>query len=552
MKSVNTDFFYQATLHICGTLDINSMLNNCLAFIRDFIPAQCIGLHIYDRNTKLLEDFSFAGETGLLDAAGYDPLAMRPNKELADYLDALRDKDPHHPCFIINDLSRDPLGQFITYNDQIPEISYVFSLLELDKDRTGAVSLVAEGNGRYSMADLTHLNQLKVPFTISLSNALKHRELLRLKEQLADDNRFLNRQLYHLAGDEVIGQQFGLRDVMEMVRQVAPLSSRVLLLGETGTGKEIIANTIHQFSSRAEGPFIKVNCGAIPEGLIDSELFGHEKGAFTGATARKRGRFERAHKGTLFLDEIGELPLQAQVRLLRVIQTGEIERVGGVTPVPVDIRIIAATHRDLPEMIRQKKFREDLWFRLNVFPITIPPLRHRPIDIPELADFFISKKIRELNLDFERRIASGTMDALQSYHWPGNVRELENLVERALIRSVTDPPGSYLRFDIPTQKIALPDEGKASQAGPASPPLPPLVLNLDKAMKQHIQTVLDLKQGRIRGENGAAKALGIPPSTLRHRMDRLGILYGRQAKKKVSALIRNRVRPSSGLAGMDA
>ena len=214
---------------------------------------------------------------------------------------------------------------------------------------------------------------------------------------LADDNRYLYDELRSVSGDEIIGSDFGLKTVMEMVRQVAPLDSPVLLLGETGTGKEVIANAIHYSSPRKDGPFIKVNCGAIPETLLDSELFGHEKGAFTGAISQKRGRFERADKGTIFLDEIGELPLQAQVRLLSVLQTREIERVGGTSPIPVDIRIISATHRDLEEMIASRRFREDLWFRLNVFPITIPPLRQRREDIPALLHHLMERKSRELS-----------------------------------------------------------------------------------------------------------------------------------------------------------
>ncbi len=215
---------------------------------------------------------------------------------------------------------------------------------------------------------------------------------------LADDNRYLHRELFRLAGDEIVGADFGLKGAMEMVRQVASLNSPVLLLGETGVGKDVIANAIHYSSPRKDGPFVKVNCGAIPETLLDSELFGHEKGAFTGALSQRRGRFERANKGTIFLDEIGELPSQAQVRMLRVLQYKEIERVGGTNPISVDIRLIAATNRDLEEMVRAKQFREDLWFRLNVFPIRIPPLRERREDIPALVRHFIERKSRELRL----------------------------------------------------------------------------------------------------------------------------------------------------------
>lgn len=523
MKPINDVFFYQATLRICGSLNIETMMHNCLDFIRHFIPADCIGLHIYDLETHIFEDFSFVGEAGIDNSK----VILKLDRDAVDYVNTLRDKDPLHPDFITNNPANDPVAKIFWEADRHPVVSYISSLLEVGDNKIGIVSLLSKGYNRYAVKDLKLLNQLNGPFTISLSNALKHRELKRLKEMLADDNRYLNRQLYQLTGDEIIGQHFGLREVMEMVKQVAPLSSQVLLFGETGTGKEVIANAIHYSSPRADAPFIKVNCGAIPDSLIDSELFGHEKGAFTGALKQKRGRFERAHGGTLFLDEIGELPLGAQVRLLRVIQTREIERIGGTEPVPVDIRIIAATHRNLEEMVSRGKFREDLWFRLNVFPITIPPLRYRTDDIPALVSFFIEKKTREMNLSNGKNPAPGAMEALQAYSWPGNVRELENMVERALIRSVTDPPGTPLRFDEPGLSQNRPLKNR-----PAAPSPPP-VLNMDQAMKHHIESVLHLANGKIRGPNGAAELLGIPSSTLRNRMNKLGILYGRQAQKKI-------------------
>jgi transcriptional regulator with GAF, ATPase, and Fis domain len=239
---------------------------------------------------------------------------------------------------------------------------------------------------------------LNEPFSIALSNFLRFEEVLKLKEMLADDNRFLHQELRSGSGENIIGRDFGLRAVMDMVQRVAPMDSPVLLLGETGSGKEVIANAIHQSSGRREGPFIKVNCGAIPETLVDSELFGHEKGAFTGAISQKRGRFERAHKGTLFLDEIGELRPSIQVKLLRVLQNHEIERVGGSKAIPVDIRIIAATHRDLEQMVSMGEFREDLFYRINVFPISIPPLRERKMDIPALVQHIVERKARIMAL----------------------------------------------------------------------------------------------------------------------------------------------------------
>jgi transcriptional regulator with GAF, ATPase, and Fis domain len=308
---------------------------------------------------------------------------------------------------------------------------------------------------------------------------------------------------------------------MEMVRQVAPLKSPVLLMGETGAGKEVIANAIHNLSLRSNGPFIRVNCGAIPPTLMDSELFGHEKGAFTGALFQKRGRFERADGGTIFLDEIGELPLEAQVRLLRVLQEKEIERVGGTETIQVDIRVIAATHRNLDLMLAEGRFREDIYFRLRVFPIAIPPLRLRPEDIPVLVQHFIQKKCREMKTVKTPSLAPGALDRLMLYTWPGNVRELENAVERELIVN----KGSLLSFDdldakLQTTVAIKPNHDERTQFEP---------LELDAVMSRHISDVLARCRGRIEGENGAARLLNIQPSTLRKRMTKLGIPFGRRA-----------------------
>jgi transcriptional regulator with GAF, ATPase, and Fis domain len=319
-----------------------------------------------------------------------------------------------------------------------------------------------------------------------------------------------------ISGERIIGEEFGLGPVMEMVRQVAPSESPVLLLGETGTGKDIIANAVHQASERRNGPFIAVNCGAIPETLIDSELFGHEKGSFTGALSQKRGRFERADKGTIFLDEIGEMPPSAQVRLLRVLQNKEIERVGGVTPIPLDIRIIAATNRNLDKMVEENQFRQDLMFRLNVFPITIPPLRERIGDIPALAQYFLQKKIRELKIQRTPKLADKALEQLEFYDWPGNVRELENVIERALLLNPEGP----LEFS----HIVSIDRGR-NKKGTLKKNY--VSMRLDDVLSNHIRLVLQHVNGKVHGPGGAAEILGVNPSTLRGKMRKLGISYGR-------------------------
>jgi transcriptional regulator with GAF, ATPase, and Fis domain len=391
-------------------------------------------------------------------------------------------------------------------------------LLKSKSQILGSLVLISEGKEKYIEEHARLLSLLKEPFVIALSNTLKHREVLKLKDLLADDNRYLHGELRRLSGDEIVGVNFGLKDVMEKVRQVAALDSAVLLLGETGVGKDVIANAIHYSSTRRDGPFINVNCGAIPETLIDSELFGHEKGAFTGALSQKRGRFERADKGTILLDEIGELPSQAQVRLLRVLQDKKIERVGGTKTIPLDIRIIVATNRNLEEMVKANQFREDLWYRINVFPIWIPPLRERKSDIPALLQHFISLKAKELKLPAIPTLSPGAIDPLMQYHWPGNVRELQNVVERALI---LNPSGS-LTFEY----LNLPQQQKTPDL--AEQTIEPD--NLDKMISRHIRVVLSKTNGKIHGPGGAAELLGINPSTLRNRMKKLGIDYGRGSR----------------------
>jgi transcriptional regulator with GAF, ATPase, and Fis domain len=336
--------------------------------------------------------------------------------------------------------------------------------------------------------------------------------VLRLRDRLADDNRYLNRELLRISGDEIVGADFGLRDVMRKIRQVAPTESPVLLSGETGVGKDVIANAIHLGSPRRDGPFIAVNCGAIPDSLLDSELFGHEKGAFTGALATKRGRFERADGGTILLDEIGEMPLEAQVRLLRVLQNHEIERVGGTERIPVDIRVIAATNKNLKGMVENGRFREDLWFRLNVFPIVVPPLRDRVSDIPALVKHFVERKAAELKFAESPTLAPGAIDNLRTYHWPGNVRELENLIERSMILHRGEP----LRFD---------DLGTPQQPTPVPQPLEERPLDLDSVTALHVRRVLEMTGGKIHGPGGAGELLGINPNTLRSKMKRLGIPF---------------------------
>lgn len=368
------------------------------------------------------------------------------------------------------------------------------------------------------------------PLAVALSNDLRLHEIARLKEAVEAENQALRTRLQREdISDSVVGERTGLRQVMERVEQVARTDAPVLILGETGSGKEVVARAIHTRSQRAQGPFLRVNCGAIPSELVDSELFGHEKGSFTGAVNTRQGWFERADGGTLFLDELGELPAAAQVRLLRVLQDGSFERVGGQRSLHVDVRIVAATHRDMDTLVADGRFRQDLWYRVNVFPIRLPPLRERIEDIASLAAHFAQRAGRRL-FGVDLVPADSDYELMRAYNWPGNVRELASVIERAAIL------GEGKRLDIATalgvDRLA-PSHGTGVVAAPqklAAPApsfTPPSAMSLESAMADHIVAALQKCHGRIEGPYGAAKLLAINPHTLRSRMRKLGIEWGR-------------------------
>jgi transcriptional regulator with GAF, ATPase, and Fis domain len=514
------DFYRQATLRICGNIEIEEALVSSLNFLRQEMPVDRMLLELFEEGMNAMRTVAMATPREGMTVDVLTPMTSEAQQEMRQFEREYLRQSPNS-AWLIQD---DPHQQLMFHEMLRIHGIEVTSLLVLPLrlgDKVvggGGLLLATEGDKKFTQKHAELLYMLREPFAIAMSNALRHREVLQLKDLLADDNRYLQGELRRMSGAEIVGANFGLKDVMYKVQQVAALDSPVLLLGETGVGKDVVANAIHYSSSRSNGPFVSVNCGAIPDTLIDSELFGHEKGAFTGALSQKRGRFERADKGTIFLDEIGEFPFQAQARLLKVLQSKVIERVGGVKAIPLDIRIIAATNRDLEEMVRLRQFREDLWFRLNVFPIWIPPLRQRTSDIPALLQHFISLKSREMNLPTIPTLSPAAIDPLMEHHWPGNVRELENVVERALILNPMGPlTFEHLNLGQPEKAPELRSQIEEAES-------------LDELVSRHIRRVLSKTKGKVNGPEGAAAVLGVNPSTLRNRMKKLGIAYGRKSK----------------------
>jgi hydrogenase-4 transcriptional activator len=394
---------------------------------------------------------------------------------------------------------------------------------------------VATPGHRFAESEIGAFRRLLEPLAAAVDNDARLHELRSLREAAeADRQTLLSRLGRQEINEDVVGARTGLKHVMERVELVAESDLPVLILGETGTGKEVVSRAIHARSKRADGPFIRVNCGAIPAELIDSQLFGHEKGSFTGAAQQHQGWFERADRGTLFLDEIGELPLPAQVRLLRVLQDHQIERVGGRSPIHVDVRIVAATHRDLSAMVKERTFRDDLWYRINVFPILLPTLRERLEDIPSLVRHFAQRAATRFGLPYVEP-TTANLAVLSNYSWPGNIRELGAVIDRAAIlgggrtlavdvalglgRSATPPPAT----DEATLYEVIPESMTSPAAAAEPPPAARDILPLAAAMRQHIERALAATRGRIEGQRGAAAILDINPHTLRARMRKLGI-----------------------------
>jgi len=504
-------FFRQATLLICGHLEIEEALSACIRYLSQYIPADKVSLELYKPDFSAMQIIAEATPEGGRKVNRLTPFPKETREFMLLGWEHIQ-KGGTFYAMVINQPGSHPISRAMAKDYGIMDSSLLVLPLIKQGNYFGDIVLECKGNDRYTDEHARLLNLLVDPFSTAVSNFLKHQEILTLKDRLLDENQYLQQEMQRLIGEDIVGEKFGLKNVMNMVEQVAPTDSPVLLLGETGVGKDVIANAIQNASSRADGPFITVNCGAIPDSLLDSELFGHEKGAFTGALSQKKGRFERADGGTIFLDEIGELPSQAQVRMLRVLQNQEIERVGGSKAIKIDIRIIAATNQNLEQMANEGKFRMDLWFRLNVFPIHIPPLRDRKMDIPSLVQHFINRKSKKIYKSGHLALAPGAIDQLMEYDWPGNVRELENIIERALILNQGDPLSFSNLLKPFTEQKTVESSGQENK-----------FLSLDKMISNHIRKALDMACGRIQGAGGAAELLDINANTLRSRMRKMGI-----------------------------
>ena len=381
----------------------------------------------------------------------------------------------------------------------------------------GALSLASRNEKGIGEADIELLHQIAPQVAFAVDNFRVRDQISSLKGKIAKQTIALQQDIQGAFDiQEIVGKSQALANVLEEVKTVAPSVATVLILGETGTGKELVARAIHKLSPRSSGNFVKLNCAAIPTGLLESELFGHEKGAFTGAISQKIGRLELAHKGTLFLDEVGEIPLELQPKLLRVLQDQEFERLGGTRTIRVDVRIVAATNRDISKAVSTHEFRSDLYYRLHVFPIRLPALRQRAEDIPMLVHYFVQKFTRRMNKKIDS-IPSETMQSLEQWHWPGNIRELENFMERSVIMT-----------DGPSLRVPISELGALFEPESPDAPLGPTANissqgTLEELERQYIVQMLRQSGGIVSGSHGAAARLGMKRTTLQSKMQRLGI-----------------------------
>jgi PAS domain S-box-containing protein len=486
---------------LLSNVDISKLLGAFSASIRQIVPHDIATLGLYDESTGKLRD-RFLAAAGSVDQLPGEVL-LDPNASPAGR--AFHTRQP----VIMNKVDRWPFApESIRHLTDAGMQSGIWVPL-IHRERTlGTLMVASRAENAFVQHDAEMLGQVAGQVAMAVNNALAFKRMAELRDRLSQEKEYLESEInLENRYEDIVGESKGLRQVLREIETVAPTDATVLIQGESGTGKELLARAIHRLSSRSEHTFVKLNCAAIPAGLLESELFGHEKGAFTGAIARKIGRVELAHEGTLFLDEVGELPLDLQPKLLRALQEREIERLGGNRPIPVNMRLIAATNRDLSKMVAEKAFRADLYYRLKVFPVFAPPLRERVSDIPILVHHFVATHSRRMGKTIES-IPDETMRALVRWRWPGNIRELENFLERAVILT----RGSALYVPL----AELQEEEEPQEAEQESP-------TLHAAERDHILRVLRETKGQVGGDDGAAARLGLKRTTLNSKLKKLGI-----------------------------
>jgi formate hydrogenlyase transcriptional activator len=484
---------------VVSKLDLRALLNAISASLRRVIHHEYASLALYeeDKNMMRVLALDFPQGKGLI----HEEMLVPLDGSIAG--SAFRSRRP----VVLDHAAMQGFGSPTSRLMRDEGVRSVVSMPLITHDRAlGTLSLASLRDADFQQGDVDLLVQVAGQVAIAVENALAFHEIAELRNKLAQEKLYLEDEIRsEMNFEEIVGESPLLRAVLKQVETVAPTDSAVLIQGETGTGKELIARAIHNLSPRREHTFVKVNCAAIPAGLLESELFGHERGAFTGAITQRIGRFELAHRGTIFLDEVGDIPLELQPKLLRVLQEQEFERLGSARTIRVDVRLVAATNRDLEEMVAARTFRSDLYYRLRVFPLVMPPLRERQEDIPMLVRYFVQKYARRMNRAVET-IPSETLDLLVRYSWPGNIREMENLIERAVIVS----PGPVLR--VPVSELKLPLEPAAGN-----------LLTLEAAEREHILKALEATKWVLAGPRGAAAMLGMKRTTLQSRMQKLGL-----------------------------
>jgi formate hydrogenlyase transcriptional activator len=491
----------QLSSALMSNMDIRKLLGAVSASIREVTPHDCATLCLYDSNTgDMAVQFLSADE---LESPRTD---LRIPVEGSPAGAAFRKREAVVLAHIPNPAFSSASMQHLT---SLGMASGCWVPLVHRGESIGAMAVASRSEGAFSAHDAEMLSQIATQVAVAVNNAITFRRLAELRDRLSQEKQYLEAEIdLEHSYEDIVGESTGLRQVLQQIETVAPTDATVLIQGETGTGKELLARAVHRQSSRGERTFVKLNCAAIPAGLLESELFGHEKGAFTGAIARKIGRLELAHEGTLFLDEIGEMPLDLQPKLLRALQEREIERLGSNRPISVNVRLIAATNRDLARMVAEKQFRSDLYYRLKVFPIFAPPLRERAGDIPILVRHFVTLHSRRMGKNIET-IPDDVMEALVRWKWPGNIRELENFVERAVILT----RGPVLR--VPLTELETEDDEQDQT------PLENATLH--EAERDHILRALRDAKGQIGGPDGAAARLGLKRTTLNSKMKKLRI-----------------------------